>query len=493
MEPLSATDYALVDLKDELSLLAHAKKLEGHTFREVLELGVAPAGVSREYNSRRYKGGMGTLIEERYFGYRANSDARADFPDAGVELKTTCLDVKRDGSPVAGERLVLTMIPFDRPIEDELACSHLWAKVGRILLIYYRRDKSVDAYDQVIEHVALFTPPPADMAVIEQDYREICELVRCGRAQELSEGKTRYLGACTKGATAASSWSKQYYPPHALAKRRAFCFKQPYMSYVLTRYIIGDEVEADCIVKDPAALAHTGFEDYVLSLVSPYVGMSDREICDTLGVAYTGGKAQWSTISYRMLGLSGNRAAEFEKANISVRTVRIEESGHVRESLSLDTFSFEGLLACKDWEQSALFRYFEETRFFFVSFRKSGDSYLLAGARFWSMPTGDIDGPLRACWEQARKTVSEGVRLTKSTNSKGRIVICNNLPKSTENTVAHVRPHTSRAAYLLSDGTSVGNVECDGDRLPDGQWMTKQSFWLNSDYIRKIVNFKEGE
>ena len=94
MEPLTATDYALVDLKDELSLLAHAKKLEGHTFREVLELGVAPAGVSREYNSRRYKGGMGTLIEERYFGYRANSDARADFPDAGVELKTTCLDVK---------------------------------------------------------------------------------------------------------------------------------------------------------------------------------------------------------------------------------------------------------------------------------------------------------------------------------------------------------------------------------------------------------------
>ena len=40
------------------------KQLEGMTFRDVLDLGIVPDGVTREYNRRRYKGGMGTLIEK---------------------------------------------------------------------------------------------------------------------------------------------------------------------------------------------------------------------------------------------------------------------------------------------------------------------------------------------------------------------------------------------------------------------------------------------
>lgn len=40
------------------------KLLEGMTFRKVLNLGIVPENVTREYNSRRYKGGMGTPIEE---------------------------------------------------------------------------------------------------------------------------------------------------------------------------------------------------------------------------------------------------------------------------------------------------------------------------------------------------------------------------------------------------------------------------------------------
>jgi len=90
------------------------KQLVGMTFRDVLELGIVPEGVTREYNSRRYKGGMGTLIEERFFGYKANSDREADFAEAGVELKATCIDRRKNGKDAAGERLVLTMIPTTR-------------------------------------------------------------------------------------------------------------------------------------------------------------------------------------------------------------------------------------------------------------------------------------------------------------------------------------------------------------------------------------------
>ena len=95
-------------------VMTRAERLVGMTFRDVLDLGIAPEGVDREYNSRRYKGGMGNLLEERFFGYRANSDREPDFAEAGVELKATCVDRLKSGKLSAGERLVLTMIACSR-------------------------------------------------------------------------------------------------------------------------------------------------------------------------------------------------------------------------------------------------------------------------------------------------------------------------------------------------------------------------------------------
>ena len=98
-----------------------AEGLVGMTFRDVLELDIYPDGVVREYNSRRYKGGMGNLLEERFFGYRANSDREPDFAEAGVELKATCVDRLKSGKLSAGKRLVLTMIAYDEPVADSLS------------------------------------------------------------------------------------------------------------------------------------------------------------------------------------------------------------------------------------------------------------------------------------------------------------------------------------------------------------------------------------
>ena len=231
-----ATQYkallAQVDLSDQGSILGYAKHLEGMTFREVLDLDIKPADYNaKTYNSAKFKGGMGNLIEERYFGYKSNSDRRPDFAEAGIELKATCFDIrKKDHEPSAGERLVLTMIPFDKPIEDDLAESHLWEKCATILLVYYQRDRSIDKYDQQIKYVSLFTPPAEDLKVIRDDYDTIVSYIKAGRAHELSEGLTTYLGACTKGANLEHMWADQFYPcieidgsiSHPKAKKRAF-------------------------------------------------------------------------------------------------------------------------------------------------------------------------------------------------------------------------------------------------------------------------------
>lgn len=95
---LSPNECRTLDLSNPDELLRYAKKLIGHSFREVLMLGISPDDSSmKDYGNVKFKGGMGTLIEERYFGYKANSDEHPDFPDAGVELKATCYDVKKDG------------------------------------------------------------------------------------------------------------------------------------------------------------------------------------------------------------------------------------------------------------------------------------------------------------------------------------------------------------------------------------------------------------
>ena len=464
------------------SILRYAGHLVGMSFRQVLDLGITPDGgpaapAAKEFDRRSYKGGMGALLEERYFGYASNSDSEADFAEAGVELKATCFDTKKDGTIAAGESLVLSMIPNDLPVEAELAGSHLWRKCRSILLVHYGRDRGVPRYEQRIRYVTLFTPPADDLAVIQEDYRQIAALVRSGHTELLSEGATAYLGACTKGANRERSTQPQrYYAPDRLARRRAWCYKQPYMNYVLHHYVMG-AARADSL-----GVAGRELRAHCETIINAHAGESDASLCLALGIPYTGNKAQWSTIAYRLLGVRGDRADEFEKAGVVVRAIREEPDGRVRESVPLPTFRFRELAAEESWEESELRSYVHNTTYLFVAFRKNLDgTATLMGCVMWQMPDADVDGPLRECWERTVATIRRGVRIERRGDR-----FENDLPKATESPVAHVRPHSARSAYRIG-GVDYGNVERDADELPDGRWMTRQSFWLNHGYVAGVL------
>jgi len=146
------------------------------------------------------------------------------------------------------------------------------------------------------------------------------------------------------------------------------------------------------------------------------------------------------------------------------------------------------LLEEEDWEHSDLFTYFDETRFLFVVFQQVGKEMVLRGARFWSMPITDLEGPLHDVWDKTKEVIAEGVELVPVRQKDGKIVVKNNLPGKQDNPVAHVRPHTGKSAYRFMDGSEIGDVERHASPLPDGRWMTKQSFWLNNDYVYSIVD-----
>ena len=484
---LSKANLEQADLTDKASILAYAKLLEGHSFQEILDLGIIPEGdyTIRDYSGNKSKGKYGNIIEERYFGYRQNSKREQDFRQAGLELKVSCIDVLKGGKVSVGERLVLTMIAYNEPAPELLEDSHAWEKGHNILLVYYIRQKKAPASDQYINDVLIFSPPAKDIPIIRQDYGIIRNLIVAGMAEKLSESLTSYLSACTKGSGKGAVKEQKLYAPGKTAKARAWSYKRSYMDYIYKTFILG-EAEEESIIKEPALLEERSFDDIIISKLSPFFGMTDRRICERFGIEFTGDKRQWAAITYRMLGVTSNKAEEFTKANIQVKTVRVESNGDIRESMSFPHFRFKDIVN-ETWEESELRSIFEETRFLFVVFEKTSDGCVLKGAMFWSMPEDDLDGPLQECWERTVSTINAGVVFNLKTLSNGTVVVENNLPKKTDNPISHVRPHTSLSAYKLDNGYTVGNLEAHGDELPDGQWMTKQCFWLNNTYVKEII------
>ena len=487
------------DNTDEQSIIDYALKLKGHTFQWVIDLGIKAEGASDAYDNPNYKGGMGNLLEERYFCYKKNSDDNPDFEKIGLELKTTCIDpVKRKSWKYkAGERLVITMIPFQNKMSSDYEGSHLCSKLENVLLIVYLRNKEISKLDQEIKFIGKMQIPAEDLEIIKQDYSEIVETIQQGRAQDLSESATNYLGACTKGSNAEKSMRAQFYAPGTKAKSRAFCLKQSYMNSLL-QSLFGGKEENESVVKDPSVLKEKTFEEIVAELIKKNIGKTDKQLAQELNLKYSPTKKDaCAAIIRNLLGVKTSNIAEFEKSNTQLKVVRLEPGQKsLKESLSLSFQSFESLMSERDWEESELCRYFSENRFFFVFFEKTPDGpTILRGSKFWSMPTKDIEGPLKECWLKTRDTIEAGVQFTikfkKDTDVIWRIE--NNLPGMMDNPVAHVRPHASRSAYKLSNGLEIGDIEKDGDQLPDGQWMTKQSFWLNRDYVYEIVTLDDPE
>lgn len=482
---LSASE--VLETTDPKEVECFAKQLIGKTFAQAAGI-PDMSGTDSSYSNVMRKGGLGNLIEEKFFRYEANNNSEADFNKAGVELKTTPYEKTKTGEIRAGERLVLSMIAYNSPIDDNLFKSHFWEKNQLLLLIVYYRDKTLFSnLFYAIHYVSLFSPPPADLKIIEDDYRVIVGCIQAGKAHELSEGMTHYLGACTKGETAAKSWVPQFYGTHELARRRAFCYKQGYMTYVLNNYIVKGVETFESIVKCPEDLYKTNLENLVLSRISKYKGLTDIELAQRFGLSYTGNKAQWSTLTYHMLGVKSRGAAEFVKANIRLVAVRLEENGVNKESVSLPPIVLRGLYG-QQWQGSDLQNYFEEKRFFFVVFRRVGRYYRLMGGQFWSMSFYDREEVVRKGWESIRDVVTKGIVLKKEVSDNGTITIRNNLPGQSDNPIIHVRPHASKRFYKLSTGEIIGDGNYShAEELIDGQWMPKQSFWLNKDYVLGIL------
>lgn len=471
------------DKTNSKSIESYTKKLIGKTFRDVIDEEDAVKERVEEYNyqeklNKKNKGNLGHIIEENYFGYKKNNDPRPDFHEAGVELKVTPYKINKNGTISAKERLVLTMIDYFSVINEKFENSHLLEKSKKILLIYYLYDVNKKYnLDYRIDYVKLFTPPENDMEIIKHDFELIVDKISKGKAHELSESDTLYLGATTKG---SSSKDRQRQPNNdILAKPRAFSFKNSYMTYVLNNYIISENNNEKILNKK----IDKPFEVYVNDEIEKYKNKSIDELCNIFKMENNKKPKQLEAmLAYRILGVKGEKAEEFEKANIKVKSIRLTYNNKIKESMSFPFFNFKEL-AKEKWEDSKFANELRETRFLFIVYKEDINGKLyLKGSQFWNIPYNDLEYEVKSVWQRTKDIINNGI-VFKIKNDK----VLNNLPKARENRVSHVRPHTSKSAYKLRN-YEYGEIEKYADELPDGQYMTKQCFWLNNTYILSQLN-----
>mgnify|MGYP006135403845 CR=1 FL=1 len=352
------------------SIIDYAKLLKDQTLRTACDV---------DFNEYKIndKGGYGKTTEKYYFKYEPNSDAEPDFKEAGLELKCSPLKTLKNGDFRSKERLVLNIINYLEVHKEDFENSSFWKKNAHLLLVFYLHDSDLDLLDYLIKLVDGWQYPDEDLKIIKQDWEFINQKIKNGKAHELSEGDTFYLGACTKGSTALKSFRNQPFNEEQ-AKQRAYSLKQGYVNHIIANIAQEETAVYGKIIERPEILDKVqSIEEIVILKFHPFYGKSAEQV-------------------EQELGLELNKKAKNYFANLTNTILGLELGQKIE-----------------------------------------GESLILRKVKFWNMPHSDIL-EAKNVWEEMVKTVSNG-EIVKEVTEKG--VRKTFFPKKTDNRISHVRPH----------------------------------------------------
>lgn len=537
------------------------------TIREVKERGdqavgksikdlVTSENVENWYLSPKNKGWLGRAIEKDWFGLENNNISGADFKNLGVELKSTGLKFfKREKIWAAKERLVLNVFDFDKEYKKDFYNSTFYQKSNLIQLLLYKYEptsyfdfqgKRYPTYpDFLITHSILFNLkdlPKKDLAIIENDWNFIKNMIIQGKAEHISESMTEYLGAVTKGGKKIENQVSQPFS-EVKAHQRAFSLKPAYMKEI-TRQILNGEIKnstsyqsytldypefydlqryqstitRENIINDIQILKQKSFEEIILNKIEPFHGRTKVDLAKELGISIkkVNDKASSRLIAQKIFNLENDleETEEFNKAGISLKILTVDSKQLRKESenrVTKEAFKLESHvdfiegITNLNWEDSRVFEYLSTTKFLIVVFEKTSEGDVLKGSKFWYMPEDDLE-IVRKTWELIKNTLMDGLDLTykkiqvkkkdkKNKKNKKDFKVLNNLPSQSRGpNILHIRPSAGESHYYKSTNSSkLPSPSTWTDRpsqlknqLTDF-YMVKQAFWLNKDYMYQQI------
>ena len=453
---------------DKNSIIEFAKLLKEKTLRQVCDIAISEHNFSG-------KGIFGQILEKFYFGYDPNSKSEADFVNVGMELKSSPLKQIKNNEYRSKERLVLNIINYLNVVNQDFENSDFYKKNASILLIFYLHNADFNVLDYLIKLVDEWSFSKTDLEVIKKDWQTINQKIAEGKAHELSEGDTFYLGACTKGANALSVRKQPF--SDIPAKQRAYSFKQGYVNHIIATIAKETAGVYGKLIPSAEIAKKLTIEEIVISKFKPYYGNTVEQILSKSGKEInTTAKGFYATLTKVILGIELNKEIEeFEKAEIIVKTVRLKSNNLPKEDISFPNFKYEELVN-EAWDESD-FKHILEHKFLFVFYQFEGEKLILRKVRFWNMPYEDI---LKAenVWEKTKDVVSKG-EIVKEVKNEIRFT---NFPNKSFNSVAHVRPHATNSKDTYPLPTE--------DKLTKATAYTKHCFWLNNTYIRDEIYLK---
>lgn len=458
---------------DKNSIIEYAKKLKGKSLRQVCN----PKVLEHSYSG---KGNFGQVLEKFYFGYEPNSLAEADFAQIGMELKSSPLKQLKNDEYRSKERLVLNIINYINVVNQDFENSDFFKKNESILLIFYLHNTGFDILDYLIKLVDEWSFSSTDLEIIKKDWELIKRKIAEGKAHELSEGDTFYLGACTKGANALSVRKQPF--SEILAKQRAYSFKQGYVNHIIASIANESKETYGKLITDVQTAKKQSIEEIVISKFKPFYGKTEEEIVKILSIEInTKAKSYYANLTKAILGIElDNEIEEFEKAEIIVKTVRLKENNLPKEDISFPNFKYKEIVN-QDWEFSD-FKDVLEHKFFFVFFQFDNEKLVLKKVKFWNMPYLDLI-EVEKVWLKTKQIIAKGEIVKEiKTNKQGKEIRFTNFPSKKFSSISHVRPHATNSldTYELPKK----------DKLTNQNEYTKHCFWLNNSYIKNEIYLK---
>jgi DNA mismatch repair protein MutH len=473
------------DKTDANSIEVYAKRLLNKTLKEVLG----------DESVQKYsgKGKLGQALEDLYFQYKPNSNSEPDFSEAGLELKTTPLKAITKGY-VSKERLVFNIINYNKEYKESFKTSSFWKKNQLLLLMFYLHEQEKLDFDYIFKIIRLWRFPIADLKIIKDDWEKIVSKIKAGKAHEISEGDTLYLGACTKGANNQSLRAQPF--SAEMAMQRAFSLKSKYINFIIEKSLNGEEElepitpkyidivnenrltnleephgeykikikDIEPVIKNIDAYSKgQTFEDYVIGRFSKHYGKRQSQLIKEFGILLSRKpmpKNMGNLIARKIMGVSKGHIEEFVKADVEMKTIRLNKNGMPKESMSFAQIKYKDIID-EQWDESYLFEILSK-RFFFVVFQMNDSTDqdpILSKVMFWTMPMKDLE------------VASNFWKHTKAQILKGDY---EHFYKLSDKMICHVRPKGLNSKDLME--------------TPQGKFEKKKSYWLNASYIKEQIN-----
>lgn len=453
-----------------------------------------PSTTTRKEISELSKGRYGNIIEECFYGFKPNNSPEPDIPEACLEIKTTPYKINKDKTISAKERLVLSMINYNKENLDDFYETHLWKKCRQTLILFYKPEKNQSILHNTIDRFHLYTWPDEDMPVIIEDYEKITQKIKEGRAHEISESECTYLSACRKGAGKEKDFTSQ--PNSEMeARSRAWSLKPSYMTTLLRTIVFNENNQQTTSLTTGDTTK--SFTKIIEERVLAYQGLTEAELCKMFGKKFIPGGRNGTKVRNIIINKiiklppDNNDFIEFQKANIDkIRTIRIKKNGAVKESLSFKNYNFKDYSQEKDdeWETSHMYTEVFSKKFIFVIFKENSyGEFYLSHIKFWGFPDS-LETEFQRVWRETRSIINHGVKLTVNQSNEGNVTVSTNFPQSSVNNFIFTKIHADGSYYEIKPGQFVGNGKlADTDELPDGRRITKHSFWLSTKFIREIM------